>query len=129
MGTRLSIWPQGRMDEQVGDDHKLYFYQPWENVSLSFRFLFDKVLRYDDLFEAYTRSPHTARDAYYAACGLSGSGIGPYTISEDDFRQFAQLYLQDFLKAFPDSAEDYARVAKYMFAMSDTNGNKVVDWG
>lgn len=27
MGTRLSVWPEGRMNEEVGDDHKLYFYQ------------------------------------------------------------------------------------------------------
>lgn len=127
MGTRLSIWPEGRMEESVGDDHKLYFYQPWKNVSLSFRFLFDKVLRYDPLFEIYTRSPNTARDAYSDACGFSG--IGPYTLSEDDFREFAKLYLLDFMKAFPDSAKDYARVAKYMHDMSETNGNKVVDWG
>ena len=127
MGTRLSVWPEGRMNEEVGDDHKLYFYQPWGNVSLSFRFLFNKVLRYDPLFEIYTRSPNTARDAYNFACGLSG--IGPYTLSEDDFREFAKLYLLDFMKAFPDSAEDYARVAKYMHDMSETNGNKVVDWG
>lgn len=123
MGTRLGIWPEGRMDEQVGNDHKLYFYQPWENVSLSFRFLYDKVLRYDDLFEPY----NTAKDAYDIACCFPG--IGPYTLSEDDFRQFAKLYLQDFMKAFPDRTEDYARVAKYMYDMSETNGNKVVDWG
>ena len=126
MGYRMNIWPEGKPDECVGDDHKLYFYQPWKNVSLSFRFLFDKVLRYDPLFEMYTRSPNTARDAYNDACALPG--IGPYTLSEDDFREFTKLYLLDFMKAFPYSAEDYARVAKYMHDMSETNGNKVVDW-
>lgn len=127
MGTRLSVWPEGRTNEEVGNDHKLYFYQPWDNVSLSFRFLFNKVLRYDPLFEMYTRSPNTARDAYGDACGFGC--IGPYTLSEDDFREFAKLYLLDFMKAFPYSAEDYARVAKYMYDMSETNGNKVVYWG
>lgn len=127
MGTRLSVWPEGRVNESVGNDHKLYFYQPWENVSLSFRFLFDRVLRYDPLFETYTRSPNTAKDAYSDACGFPD--IGPYILSEDDFKVFASLYLMDFMKAFPDSAEDYARVAKYMHDMSEINGNKVVCWG
>ncbi len=127
MGTRISIWPEGRLDEEVGNDHKLYFYQPWENVSLSFRFLFDKCLSKDPLFEDYIDSPNTARDAYEIACGLAG--IGPFTMSEDDFREFAKLYMFDFMKAFPDRAEDYARVAKYMYGMAETNGNKVLDWG
>lgn len=127
MGFRMSIWPEGSPEELVGNDHKLYCYTDWKNVSLSFRYLFIKALSKKEEFKFCLRSPNTEKDAYGLLCHLSTTG--DLTLSEDEFKEFAELYLQNFIMTYPERIEDYIRICDYMYRMCKTPGNKILNWG
>ena len=64
MGYRMNIWPEGKPDEEVGGDHKLYAYTSFENVKASFTYLFDTALSKTEDFEDYLEFEDPAKEAY-----------------------------------------------------------------
>lgn len=127
MGYRMSIYPEGKEDEQVGDDHKLYGYAGYDEVVRSFRYLFFKGLTKTEEFEDYLEFASPSRNAYDIFCCIGASP--EITLSECDFKVFTELYLSDFKHHFPGSKEDLQRVADYMHKMCEVPGNKILQWG
>lgn len=131
MGYRMEIYPEGKEDKQVGNDHKLYGYAAYDEVSSSFEYLFLKGLSKTEEFEDYLEFEleydSASRYAYDIFCCIGASP--DITLSEHDFEEFTELYLSDFERHFPDSKEDLQRVADYMHKMCEVPGNKILQWG
>ena len=127
MGYRMKIYPEDKKDDWVGDDHKLYGYTDYDDVSSSFAYLFLKGLSKTEEFEDYLEFDSPSRDAYDTFCCIN---ISPeITLSEHDFEEFTELYLSDFERHFPDRQESLQRVSDYMHKMCEVPGNKILWWG
>lgn len=128
MGYRMTIEPEGKHDEQVGDDHKFYGYNDFEAVKDSFGYLFPLLKEQDCFLFDYD----TPEDAYDLVMALSS---GPeVTLSEEQFATFMDLYLADIAKRwsklYPEDWESSVeRIRGYMERMKNTPGNKVLFWG
>lgn len=127
MGCRMQINPEGKEDDWVGDDHKLYGYARYDEVSSSFEYLFLKGLSKTEEFEDYLELDIPSRTAYDIFCCNEQSP--DITLSEHDFEVFTGLYLSDFERHFPGRQESLQRVADYMHKMCEVPGNKILWWG
>lgn len=127
MGYRMSICPECKKDDWVGDDHKLYGYAGYDEVNSSFEYLFLKGLSKTEEFADYLEFDSPSRNAYDTFCCISASP--DITLSEHDFEEFTELYLSDFECHFPDKQESLQRVADYMHKMCEVPGNKILWWG
>ena len=124
MGYRLSIYPEERPDEWVGDDHKLYAYNDFEAVKDSATYLFPFLQTQDE----YYSTPEEAYDIAFLG------GFGPeIVLSETEYAAFMDLYLTDaercWTKKYGDCHESIERIRAYMTKMKETPGNKVLFWG
>ena len=127
MGYRMSIYPEGKEDEQVGNDHKMYGYAKYEDVSSSFEYLYLKGLSKTEEFEDFSEYNNTSRYAYDIFCCIGASP--EIALSEHDFEEFTRLYLSDFEKYFPGRKESLQRVSDYMHKMCEVPGYKILLWG
>ncbi len=131
MGYRMNIWPEGRKNESVGDDHKFYGYANYENVKSSFKYLFDTALSKDEMFEDYLDFEDPPKEAYGTFCVI---GISPEIIlTSKEFEVFAQLYLHDLATGKPDNTQKLTPewlndIYDYMHEMCKTPDNKVLQW-
>lgn len=127
MGYRMNIWPEGKPDECVGDDHKLYGYTKYENVKSSFTYLFNTALSKTEEFEDYLKFEDPPREAYDL---FSGIGCSPeMVLTKKEFEVFENLYLLDLIKSNPDiEQEDFDRISGYMHKMSVLPVNKILQW-
>ncbi len=127
MGYRMNIWPEGKFDDRVGDDHKLYGYTDYEYVKSSFTYLFDTALSKTEDFEDYLEFEDPPREAYDL---FSGIGCSPEMIlTKKEFEVFTTLYLLDLIKGIPNIAQkDFDRISGYMHIMADMPVNKVLQW-
>lgn len=120
MGFRMSI-KYG--DKEYGDDHKLYGYYSFEEVAKSFvyisRFMkaqweeFKDTTIYDDPREIYS---------YMCCVGATDALV----LSEEEFKEFADLYLKDVLNNKP--IETFQAVSEYMVKLIAAPGNKAIWW-
>lgn len=131
MGYRMNIWPDGREDESVGDDHKFYGYADYENVKSSFKYLFDTALSKMDEFDIYLEFENPAKEAYDTFCCYGCSpGI---VLTSKEFEVFSTLYLGDLASGKPDNTQKltpewFNEISGYMHEMCKTPGNKVLQW-
>ena len=128
MGYRMTIWPENDHDGWVGDDHKLYGYIGYDEVSSSFSYLFIKwLIKYGgDTYKLCLDFNNPAREAY--SVFITGSVSPEICLSEDEFDVFMGLYLSDLSRAYPFEQSDIKRIEGYMDKMSNTPGNKILQW-
>lgn len=114
MGVRLSVtWNDG--SEYFECPHKYYGYEDL-STSESYKFLHDilKVSEKED--------PDMLQGLYDHWAGVAG----PYTLLENEFRQFVKLYCKDLSKQFP--GEEVGGVKK-LKDISKKPGRKQIEWG
>lgn len=127
MGYRMSIWPEGKFDDRVGDDHKLYGYVKYEYVKSSFIYLFDTALSKTEEFEDYLEFEDPPREAYDLFSAINSSP--EMVLTKKEFEVFTTLYLLDLIKSIPNIAQkDFDRISGYMHRMSALPVNKVLQW-
>lgn len=127
MGYRMNIWPEGKFDDRVGNDHKLYGYVKYEYVKSSFIYLFDTALSKTEEFEDYLEFEDPPREAYdlFSAINYSPEMV----LTKQEFEIFTTLYLLDLIKSIPNIAQkDFDRISGYMHRMSVLPVNKVLQW-
>ena len=127
MGYRMSIYPEGRHNEWVGDDHKFYGYNEFDVVKDSFIYLYSFIKEQN----SHTWDYDTPEDAYELMCCIQ---FGPTVyLSESEYATFMELYLADiercWTQKYGDCLEDVERIREYMTKMQNTPGNKVVTFG
>lgn len=127
MGYRMNIWPEGKFDERVGDDHKLYGYTKYEYVKSSFIYLFDTALSKTEDFEDYLRFEDPPREAYdlFSAINCSPEMV----LTKKEFEVFETLYLLDLIKSIPGMSQaTFDKIFGYMHKMSVLPVNKILQW-
>lgn len=111
MGVRLSVtWNDG--SEYFECRHKYYGYEKLDN-SESYKFLND-ILKVSEKEELQGLYDYWAQNA------------GPYILSEDEFKQFVDLYCKDLSEVFPGKQVDSVEKLK---DIATTLGSKQIEWG
>lgn len=114
MGVRLSVtWNND--SEHFECPHKYYGYENLE-MSGSYKYLHDilKVSEKEDPDMLQGLYDQWAVDA------------GPYTLSENEFKLFVELYLKDLSEVFPGKE---VRGVEKLKDISTKPGSKQIDWG
>ena len=127
MGYRMNIWPEGKPDDCVGDDHKLYGYTDYENVKSSFTYLFDTAISKTEDFEDYLEFEDPPREAYdlFSAINCSPEMV----LTKKEFEVFETLYLLDLIKSIPGMSQaTFDKISGYMHKMSVLPVNKILQW-
>ena len=125
MGFRMSVCRENdRKDynQWYGDDHKLYGYYSFEDVAKSFVYIsrFMKA-QWDDLKDTIYDDP---REIYSYICYVGSTD--DLILSEEEFKEFADLYLKDVFKNKP--IETFQAVSEYMIKLILAPGNKAIWW-
>ena len=126
MGYRMYIYPEGRRDEWVGDDHKFYGYNEFDAVKNSFTYLYPFIKEQDGCTWDYG----APEDAYELICCIQ---FGPTVrLSEIEYATFMDLYLADlercWMPKYDDCLKDIERIEEYMTKMRNTPGNKIISF-
>lgn len=90
MGIRMCVFPEKNPEQWYGDDHKLYGYWPYEEVSNSF----DYLIAYAYKMPVACFDPDDKEDIYRSAfivCGFVAK------MPVKDFSVFAIKYLKDLV--------------------------------
>lgn len=125
MGFRMSVCKEAdRQDytRHYGDDHKLYGYYAFEDVAKSFVYICHFMKdQWKDLNNAIFDDPRAVYD-YICYVGATDDLV----LSEDEFKKFSELYLDDVLKN--KRADTFNMVCAYMLSLAKTPGNKIIWW-
>lgn len=114
MGVRLSVtWDNGY--EHFECKHKYYGYKKLDS-SESYKYIHDilKVSKTDKVDMLQGLYDYWAEDA------------GPYTLSENEFKLFVELYCKDLYEVFPGKEVGDVEMLK---DISTKPGSKQIDWG
>lgn len=119
MGFRMYV---KHNDQEYGNDHKLYGYYSFEDVAKSFVYIsrFMKA-QWENLNYATYDDP---REVYDYICYIGATD--DLVLSEEEFKEFADLYLKDVFKNKP--IETFQAVNEYMTNLIHAPGNKVIWW-
>lgn len=119
MGVRLTVVSNG--DEYFGN-HKFYMYQPYKNVKGSFDYLFPIMVEQNfmDCADVYD----SAKEYYDTFCVYSSTD--DLVLSEEQFNEFARLYIEDLINTFGEKAED---LIEEINEICDLSGPKTLYWG
>lgn len=126
MGFRMSVCREIDRNKDYnrwyGDDHKLYGYYSFEDVAKSFVYIsrFMKT-QWKDLKDTIYDDP---REIYNYICYVGATD--DLILSEDEFKEFANLYLKDVFKNKP--IEIFQAVSEYVIKLILAPGNKVIWW-
>lgn len=124
MGFRLEIIDMN-LPISAGDDHKLYGYISFEDVSSSFIYLFPFMKRQ----WVWTDGYDLPSEVYDMLCNFSETEY--LRLSHEEFRRFSKLYLHDLAKvaARNDSyKEAYDHAKQYFKVMGKLKGGKMLQW-
>lgn len=120
MGVRLSVtWNNG--SEYFECQHKYYGYEKLDN-SESYKYLHDilKVSEKED--------PDMLQGLYDYWAG----NAGPYTLLENEFTRFVELYCKDLCTVFPEYSLDTIKQIGGIEKLKDIatkSGRKQIEWG
>lgn len=115
MGFRISIKCG---DKEYGDDHKLYGYQPLEDLS-SFVVLLPDVIK--QWGAPYTYNDKDIYYLYFCVANVTNDLV----LDDIVFSVFAKRYCDDIRKAFGGNGDD---IIKYMQELINMPGNKILSW-
>ena len=125
MGFRMNVCREiDRQDYNrwYGDDHKLYGYYSFDDVAKSFVYIsrFMKAQWENLSYEIYD----DPREIYSYICAVLATDY--LILSEEEFKEFADLYLKDVFKNKP--IETFQAVSEYMTKLILEPGNKAIWW-